>query len=365
MDRRNVGRVEDLSIALGGDVVFYLPHKPRSLKSGTKHHVTNPGEFGFSSIIIMRNGRAEFQKINKAVKINAGLVKVQYQAEMFVYHAVVDSGYGVLESEGLLYMDNSGHAAEFGVGAGRTTSSNTGSGGGHGGQGGGPSPNFGGAAYDSIYTPAQLGSGGGNAGTVKGGAGGGYLHWKVGKLLELNGILRASGGNALGPNAGGGSGGSILIETTNVTGHGEINVRGGLGGSGSGYGGAGGRIAVKCRWRYQYGGKFINAGGLGGSSSLLLAAAAGTTYKEENMRPPQYRELKYNPSKNQTYLKVDHTYIHADNEGNDVPPATVIMEENTFYYEFDEAELTGYARLIFYHPDSEMHKAVNINFSET
>ena len=57
-------------------------------------------------------------------------------------------------------------------------------------------------------------------GSVKGGAGGGYLHWKVGKLLEMNGLLAARGLNGTGSNAGGGSGGSILVETTNITGHG-------------------------------------------------------------------------------------------------------------------------------------------------
>ena len=84
----------------------------------------------------------------------------------------------------------------------------------------------------------------------------------------------------------------------------------------------------------------------------------GTAYVEENLRPPQYRHLKYDPERNRTYLAVDHTYVHVDNEGRDVPPPTVIMEENKRFYEFDEAELTGHARLIFYHPDSEAHKAV-------
>lgn len=76
------------------------------------------------------------------------------------------------------------------------------------------------------------------------------------------------------------------------------------------------------------------------------------------MRPPQYRHLKYNPKLNLTYLAVDHTYIHVDNLGNDVPPPTVIMEEDLNQYEFDEAELTGHARVIFYHPDSAKRTTV-------
>ena len=85
---------------------------------------------------------------------------------------------------------------------------------------------------------------------------------------------------------------------------------------------------------------------------------------EENLRPPQYRHLKYDPKRNRTYLAVDHTYVHVDNEGRDVPPPTVIMEENKRFYEFDEAQLTGHARLIFYHPDSEAHKAVTLLSAE-
>ena len=45
-------------------------------------------------------------------------------------------------------------------------------------------------------------------------------------------------------NAGGGSGGSIVITTGELTGHGEITANGGKG-TGSGGGGAGGRICIE------------------------------------------------------------------------------------------------------------------------
>ena len=45
-------------------------------------------------------------------------------------------------------------------------------------------------------------------------------------------------------NAGGGSGGSIVITTGELTGHGEITANGGKG-IGSGGGGAGGRIVIE------------------------------------------------------------------------------------------------------------------------
>lgn len=95
----------------------------------------------------------------------------------------------------------------------------------------------------------------------------------------MNGVLSAKGQNGQADNAGGGSGGSIVIKSTNITGHGEINVRGGNGGIGEGGAGAGGRIAVLCTWRYQYGGEYVDNGGLGvrtdGTDNLLFGAAAG------------------------------------------------------------------------------------------
>lgn len=60
---------------------------------------------------------------------------------------------------------------------------------------------------------------------------------------------------------------------------GVINVAGGDSASNFGYGGAGGRIAVLCTWRYQFGGEFVNVGGLGGSNNYLeQAGAAGKKF---------------------------------------------------------------------------------------
>ena len=82
--------------------------------------------------------------------------------------------------------------------------------------------------------------------------GGGSLWWKVGKLVHLDGLL-SSKGESGSSNGGGGSGGSVLIETTNMTGHGEINVNGGDGQSNAG-GGAGGRIGIHVDFQNNFGG---------------------------------------------------------------------------------------------------------------
>lgn len=84
---------------------------------------------------------------------------------------------------------------------------------------------------------------------------------------------------------------------------------------------------------------------MGGSgSSANYAGAAGTVYKYESRRGPQYRELKYN--QNITYFKPEHSKLKVDNEHLIVNTPTLVMEENTVFYEFDEIQV--YKRYLFY-----------------
>ena len=89
-------------------------------------------------------------------------------------------------------------------------------------------------------------------------------------------------------------------------------------------------------------GKFRSVGGIvtGDSGN---AGAAGTVYKYESRRGPQYRELKYNPEANLTSFKPEHAKVKVDNENNDVATPTVIMENQTVFYEFDEMQVEGRA----------------------
>ena len=79
----------------------------------------------------------------------------------------------------------------------------------------------------------------------------------MGKLIHLNGLISSKGQSAS-SNAGGGSGGSVLVETTNITGHGEINVNGGDAQSNGG-GGAGGRIGIHVDFQNNFGGTYWHA----------------------------------------------------------------------------------------------------------
>jgi hypothetical protein len=155
-----------------------------------------------------------------------------------------------------------------------------GGGGGYGGMGGdGRNGTTGGAAYGSITEPTELGSGGGSTG----GTGGGSIRLTVGGTLTVDGALTCNGadgtvggsGTVMG---GGGSGGSIYITASILTGTGVISANGGLG-TVYGGGGGGGRIAV-----------YYDTLGFSGSESACGGdgyrdGGAGTLYTKAAMDP--------------------------------------------------------------------------------
>jgi hypothetical protein len=84
-----------------------------------------------------------------------------------------------------------------------------------------------------------------------------------------------------------------------------------------------------------------------------FGAAAGTGYVEANHNPPSKRELKENDLQpdEEGKLVVNFEYTHMDNEGFNVPGATVILEDNQTHYEFALLELTGHSRVKIYSPE--------------
>ena len=162
----------------------------------------------------------------------------------------------------------------------------------------------------------------------------------------MDGLITAQGLSGK-SQSGGGSGGTVLIEVFNMSGHGEINVNGGSGISG-GAGGSGGRIGIHVDFKNKYGGTYRAVGGQANSKTLL--GGAGTLYKYESSRGPQYRELKYNPDGNFTDFKPEHSKLKIDNEGKDSDSPAVVMENKTLFYEFDEIQVEGKSHVVFYHP---------------
>ncbi len=177
----------------------------------------------------------------------------------------------VVESGGELFASSRGN----------TTSRSNGQGGSYGGAGAHASPS---AAYGVVEEALVLGSGG-----DEGTRGGGRIHVQAGSV-RIDGVVTARGQNgpsvncATGNYPGGGSGGSVQIETDLLEGTGTIAADGGhgycTGGIGGG-GGSGGRVVL----RYDAAGATfpaLHAYGGGGQGNDLNTASrrgsAGTIY---------------------------------------------------------------------------------------
>lgn len=118
----------------------------------------------------------------------------------------------------------------------------------------------------------MYGSAGGDGSTP----GGGVLHIEANKVV-LDGNIEASGASGKkGSSTGGGSGGSILIESQFMEGTGSVLANGGDGGTNGGGGGSGGRIAIFFK---QF--DFTGTASVFGGDSSVEAGAAGTIYKED------------------------------------------------------------------------------------
>ncbi|MBN1511470.1 MAG: immunoglobulin domain-containing protein [Phycisphaerae bacterium] len=192
----------------------------------------------------------------------------------------------VIQTGGLIDVSGCGHESAAGPGAG--TGEWRGGGAGHGGIGGSSDVALGGGVYGSVNEPASPGSGGGwgySPTQLPGGHGGGVVRLFCGGTLCVDGEIRAYGDDGVSgayfTASGGGSGGSIWVSASTVTGTGAISASGGDGrvfdtNTGAG-GGAGGRVALySCGW--QIGNLTVDVdGGTGhfsGNSGTVLYGSA-------------------------------------------------------------------------------------------
>ena len=146
---------------------------------------------------------------------------------------------------------------------------------GHGGRGsngeGHLSP--GGTPYGDPLSPTALGSGGGRTPEFPGGAGGGAIRLVVSEDLRLDGVISADGLDAPYDFTGGGSGGSLWIETASLTGSGLLSARGGSSHSGGGGSGAGGRLRLDVTTETFLDGGRLELGGGDRNSAEALGTA--------------------------------------------------------------------------------------------
>lgn len=108
--------------------------------------------------------------------------------------------------------------------------------------------------------------------------GGGVLYLKAEKMI-IDGNIEANGASGKTDSSGGGSGGSILIESIYQEGSGTVHVNGGAGGTNGGGGGSGGRVAMYYK-RSDYKGSITAFGG----DSVVEAGAAGTIFLKDTTK---------------------------------------------------------------------------------
>jgi hypothetical protein len=128
--------------------------------------------------------------------------------------------------------------------------------------------------YDDFRNPNEAGSGGAAAANNATGGNGGGLVRIIANTLQLNGVIRADGGNGV-IDASGGSGGGIRIDAGTLSGTGQISALGGTGLFGGG--GGGGRIAIYYQTLAGFNLANVTAfGGVGGNGRPN--GGAGTVY---------------------------------------------------------------------------------------
>ena len=186
------------------------------------------------------------------------------------------------------------------------------------GHDGGTVPNYG-----SLFRPTNYGAPG-CRGDSSGGAGGGLISIGVGDQLYLDGVIESSGGDApSGSNAGGGSGGSMLISCGRFSGHGLVSSNGGSGDGSTSGGGAGGRIAIYSETMNKYSGAYTSVGGDAGNGANDMkgyAGGPGTIYIQDSVNQYPRRMLRL------------------DNKGRPWD-SYVTLNENMTSYVFDELHL--------------------------
>ena len=204
---------------------------------------------------------------------------------------VVHAANVTVASNGTLSVNGQGFTSCAGPAAGSNNLYYGAGGGAYGGMGGNSSGNGMGATnlYGSVVAPMALGSGGGvdiysgYSGSI-GGSGGGALALLAGSgTVTVNGTISANGSapSPINRQGGGGSGGSIYIVCSQLTGGGLISADGGAGGNRadweSGGGGGGGRIKLDYS-ASSFTGTVSVAGGSGGTGASVGEAGYPGTF---------------------------------------------------------------------------------------
>lgn len=246
------------------------------------YYVSDNGTYSDQNPIIGSGTTYEQQKTNSTTSWNlstltiasGGLVThpANSTAETYALN-VVTTGDITINSGGSINVLGKGYSCSNGPGAGGPAIAGYGNGGSYGGAGGRTNTTYPTVLYGSSTQPTNSGSGGTcYSGTTGGGSGGGVAMLKStsGNII-VNGSINANGGvgNAI-PYGSGGSGGSIWLQATTVTGTGTLTANGANPYSNSGAAGGGGRIAFTYSNNLQVLSASPNKGVISGGDAVTL-----------------------------------------------------------------------------------------------
>ena len=252
-----------------------------------------------------------------------------------------------LHTDALGYRPEDPQTATVNRGIG-TTSTGGSSGAGYGGSSGkGAGTTLTGQPYGHLFQPYEIGSGGGGGHNI-GGQGGGKLYIEVSGHLMVDGEIRSDGGDAKASYGGGGSGGTILIDTYEFRGMGNITARGGgryVGGIGGG--GAGGRIAIYFRQNVTYWGKYMCHGGNSEGSAEPGGPGLVFIYNVEENHSTLYINNDNLQTTDDVNLIRDYTDISQDRFKAWIMPTSSDhwLAGGNSAYSFDELQIYGNAHL--------------------
>ena len=273
----NMSKVQYLTVSAGGRMMIHS----QSRSSLTGSSLTPVGTLSLRSITVATDGKLEISPdsiepytidvlTDILVKYGGEIVGrnllVQSQSLEVAFGGVVSVDYGNLNAGSAAGVNNSG--------------------GSYGGSGGSsedgmePSVQY----IGDIRAADKLGSMGGSGASGIAGLGGGLLRVDV-PTITIHGEIRADGQDGT-EESGGGSGGSVEVNTENLSGTGVISVKGGAATQGGG--GGGGRIFIGSS-SFTYQGTYTLCGG---SSIHEQAGGSGTAFVQ--YRDTQTQAIVYN-----------------------------------------------------------------------
>ena len=327
--------VRNLTLESGSSVTFSEKSQTGTYYRGFGHlYLTTPGTQLFGSLIL-KSGSLFNAPQN--LKVNVATMVVKNGVLISVKDLQIQASTIILEQGTTLSANG---VSTTGPGNGTSTGA-IGSGGSYASPGGaGKSQKIVEKSYGTLYRPVTPGSPGGDGATLDSAGKGGGVIRILANLFRLDGKLTVNGGDGIqGSNAGGGSGGSIMLTVDKLIGKGVIAADGGVG---DGYGGcgSGGRISIHLQDKNTFLGTIKATSGA--CRSLMYAAGPGTLYIREKKNKRPY-----------TSLIIDNR----DQNWN----TFVTLDESKDNYDFHEVILRGGAAIQLL-KQPQIHQTLNIDF---